>query len=107
MNLTNMCPVCGAFCNPDTDECLACEEIHHNLLTGGALKPGQSAWYTLPVETAEGKRASFTFYGVPILTVEPNILNEPSLQNGSLILNFIPRTIDGTTRLFTMVVQDE
>lgn len=107
MNLTNMCPVCGAFCNPDTDECLACEEIHHNLLTGGALKPGQSAWYTLPVETAEGKRASFTFYGVPILTVEPNILNEPSLQNGSLILNFIPRTIDGTTRLFTTVVQDE
>jgi hypothetical protein len=102
-----MCPVCGAFCNPDTDECLACEEIHHNLLTGGALKPGQSAWYTLPVETAEGKRASFTFYGVPILTVEPNILNEPSLQNGSLILNFIPRTIDGTTRLFTTVVQDE
>ena len=107
MNLTNMCPVCGAFCNPDTDECLACEEIHHNLLTGGALKPGQSAWYTLPVETTEGKRASFTFYGVPILTVEPNILNEPSLQNGSLVLNFIPRTIDGTTRLFTMVVQDE
>lgn len=107
MNLTNMCPVCGAFCNPDTDECLACEEIHHNLLTGGTLKPGQSAWYTLPVETAEGKRASFTFYGVPILTVEPNILNEPSLQNGSLVLNFIPRTIDGTTRLFTMVVQDE
>lgn len=107
MNLTNMCPVCGAFCNPDTDECLACEEIHHNLLTGGALKPGQPAWYTLPVETAEGKRASFTFYGVPILTVEPNILNEPSLQNGSLILNFIPRTIDGTTRLFTMVVKDE
>lgn len=102
-----MCPVCGAFCNPDTDECLACEEIHHNLLTGGTLKPGQSAWYTLPVETAEGKRASFTFYGVPILTVEPNILNEPSLQNGSLVLNFIPRTIDGTTRLFTMVVQDE
>lgn len=107
MNLTNMCPVCEAFCNPDTDECLACEEIHHNLLTGGALKPGQPAWYTLPVETAEGKRASFTFYGVPILTVEPNILNEPSLQNGSLVLNFIPRTIDGTTRLFTMVVQDE
>lgn len=107
MNLINMCPVCGAFCNPDTDECLACEEIHHNLLAGGALKPGQPAWYTLPVETTEGKRASFTFYGVPILTIEPCILNEPSLQNGSLILNFIPRTIDKTTRLFTMVVQDE
>ena len=107
MNLINMCPVCGAFCNPDTDECLACEEIHHNLLTGGALKPGQLAWYTFPVETVEGERASFTFYGVPILTVEPHILNEPSLQDGSLILNFIPRTIDGTTRLFTMVVQDE
>ena len=104
-----MCPVCGAFCNPDTDECLACEEIHHNLLTGGALKPGQLAWYTLPIETIEGKRASFTFYGVPILTVEPYILNKPSLQvqDGSLILNFVPRTIDGTTRLFTMVVQDE
>ena len=107
MNLINMCPVCGAFCNPDTDECLACEEIHHNLLTGGALKPGQLAWYTLPIETAEGKRASFTFYGVPILTVEPYILNEPSLQEGNLILNFVPRTIEGTTRLFTMVVQDE
>lgn len=109
MNLINMCPVCGAFCNPDTNECLACEEIHHNLLTGGALKPGQLAWYTLPFETVEGKRASFTFYGVPILTVEPYILNVPSLQvqNGSLILKFVPRTIDGSTRLFTMVVQDE
>ena len=107
MNLINICPVCGAFCNPDTDECLACEEIHHNLLAGGALKPGQLAWYTLPVETIEGKRANFTFYGVPIITVEPSTLKVPSLQDGSMVFNFTPRTIDGTTRLFTMVVQDE
>lgn len=107
MKEINTCPVCGAFCNPDTDACLACEEIHHNLLTGGALKPGQLAWYTLPVETVEGKRASFTFYGVPILTVEPGTLKIPSLQEGSLVLNFVPREIDGTTRLFTMVMRDE
>lgn len=107
MKEINTCPVCGAFCNPDTDTCLACEEIHHNLLTGGALKPGQLAWYTLPVETVEGKRASFTFYGTPILTVEPSTLKIPSLQEGRLVLNFVPRKIDGTTRLFTMVMRDE
>lgn len=107
MKEINTCPACGAFCNPDTDACLACGEVHHNLLTGGALKPGELAWYTLPVETAEGKRASFTFCGVPILTVETGTLKIPSLQEGRLVLNFVPRKIDGTTRLFTMVIRDE
>lgn len=107
MKEINTCPVCGAFCNPDTDACLACGEVHHNLLTGGALKPGELAWYTLPVETAEGKRASFTFCGVPILTIEASTLKIPSLQEGRLVLNFVPRKIDETTRLFTMVIRDE
>lgn len=107
MNKINICPVCGAFCNPDTDECLACGEIHHNLLTGGALKPGQTAWYTLPIETLDGRRASFTFFGVPVIEVEPSSLNIPSLQDAQMLLKFTSRKIDGTDRLFTMVEQDE
>lgn len=116
MKEINTCPVCGAICNPDTDVCLACEEIHHNLLTGGTLKLGQLAWYTLPVEIVDGKRASLTFYGTPVLTVEPDPLKIPfnsntlkisSLQECSLVFNFIPREIEGTTRVFTMIVQDE
>ena len=93
MKEINTCPVCGAFCNPDTDACLACGEVHHNLLTGGALKPGELAWYTLPIETAEGKRAS--------------TLKKPALQDGNMMFKFIPRKIDETTRLFTMVIRDE
>lgn len=116
MNIINTCPVCGAICNPDTDVCLVCEEIHHNLLTGGTLKLGQLAWYTLPVEIVDGKRASLTFYGTPVLTVKSDPLNIPfnsntlkisSLQECSLVFNFIPREINGTTRVFTMIVQDE
>lgn len=107
MKEINTCPVCGAFCNPDTDACLACGEVHHNLLIDGALKPGELAWYTLPVETAEGKRASFTFCGVPIITVEPSTLKKPALQDGNMMLKFVPRKIDGTTRLFTMIMRDE
>lgn len=104
MEEIRICPKCQAMCDPDTNECLVCGEVHYDLTKGDALDiRGPAAWYTLPIKW-RGSIGTLTFHCQPIFEITNKDIDfnrqRIPVKEACITFNMNERIVDGHSVLF-------